>query len=121
MLTYFLSRQVRNILLPRNGLDVSDVRNTTSGALALIYRPEKEMWEESYSILDIQEKDIWVLTVKEPQNFWSNVIKTYVTPELSSDSETILSNEIRAYLLKATRKAREAIICEREQTTRKVL
>lgn len=80
----FASRKVRNALKSRNGPDVTDILMTPIGSLVLVYRPEKDQWEGPFSVLEIRDKDVIVLTPKGAVKFRSTVVKPYL---LATDLE----------------------------------
>lgn len=91
MKKHFTKRQIASAISTRSGPDVSDIHNTPIGSPVLVYRPEKDMEEGPYSLLDIQGEDIVVLTSKDSQKFRSTVVKRYISPP-SSTSEGLDSS-----------------------------
>lgn len=73
----FVSRQVKAAVHERNGPDVTDIHTTPIGSPVLVYRPEKDLWEGPFSVLDISGEDVKVLLPHGTSNFRSTVVKPY--------------------------------------------
>lgn len=71
-------RQVCDALRARNGLNVTDIHTTLRGAPVLVYRPEQNRWDGPYSLFELRDEDVIVLTSKEAQNIRSTVVKPYL-------------------------------------------
>lgn len=55
------------------------------GFPVLVYRLERDQWEGSSLLLEIQDEAVSVLTTKSAAKFRSKVVKTYLLP---ADSQT---------------------------------
>lgn len=86
MSKHFASRQVRDALNTRNGPDVTDIQSTPIGAPILVYRPEKDLWDGLFTLLDIQGEDATVLTLKGLTKFCSTVVKPYLAADQPNDT-----------------------------------
>lgn len=87
----FASRQVRDALKSRNRPDITDIHMIPIGFPVLVYCPEKDQWEGSFSLLEIKDEDVIVLTPKGATKFQSTVVKPYL---LSTDLETTVSGTV---------------------------
>lgn len=88
MSRHFAKRQVRDAFATRNGPDVSDIHATPIGHPVLVYRPEKDRWEGSFSLLAIRGEDVVVLLPPPsgPTKFRSTVVKPFLTALANSDA-----------------------------------
>lgn len=62
---YFARRQVRGALNAWNRRNVTDIHSTPIELPVLVYHSEKNEWEGPFSRLDIEEKDVMLLTLKK--------------------------------------------------------
>lgn len=69
----FAMRQIRAAVRERNGPDATDIHTTPIGLPVLEYRPEKDLWESPFSVLDISGEDVTVLFPHGPSKFRSTI------------------------------------------------
>lgn len=76
----FASRKVRNEIQTKNGLNVADIWSGPIGSDALVYRIERDRWEEPFTILDIEGNEVHLLHPHGPSKFRFTVVKPYIAP-----------------------------------------
>lgn len=86
---HFARRQVSAAVRTRNGPDTSDIHSAPIDSHVLVYRPEKDIWEGPYTLLDMQGETCTVLLPPPsgPSNFRSTVVKRFIPDEHPQNTE----------------------------------
>lgn len=77
---YFAQSKLSSALNARNGPCTTDVHNIPLGGHVLVYRPTKDRWEGSYSLLHKEGEDFTVLMEHGISKFRSRSFKPHYPP-----------------------------------------
>lgn len=88
MTKFFSRRQVRDAIHTPNSPDLTTAHSMHIGSHALVYRPKKDSWKGPFSVPEINQKGIILLSPPptRPMKFRSTIVKKFINESPSSES-----------------------------------
>lgn len=109
----FARKQVNAAVRERNGPDTSDTHSTPFYSHLLVYRPEKDMWEGPFTLLDIHGEVCTVLLPlpSVPSKFRTTIVKLHIL-DGNTDIETQNSTPQPAAMAMTVKSTLNTSICD---------